>query len=219
MKFINDPSLALYLPLHESDGASFASKDACAHLCTVTGAPWTSPGRSFDGVDDNIEVGSGADSALDLITAMTYEVWLKPSDGGATYARFLAKTDASNTLRKALLGKMENDETNLRWEHPDLTPGFLTSGPGLVVVNAWNHIVGTYVNTPDRRIYLNGVQVASDAPAGTIASTLGGRIWIGALFTSNQNFLGVIGEVRIYNRALSPQEVEQNYVATKWRYQ
>ena len=30
---------------------------------------------------------------------------------------------------------------------------------------------------------------------------------------------GLIGEVRIYRRALTPTEVQHNYLATKWRYQ
>ena len=54
MNFIFDPSLVLYLPLHQRDGSSFMSKDAYGHVCTVTGAVWTPEGRLFDGVDDYI---------------------------------------------------------------------------------------------------------------------------------------------------------------------
>lgn len=219
MDFIFDPSLVLYLPLHELDGASFASRDALRHICVVSGTAWSSEGRTFDGVDDDIDIASGADSALDLITALTYEIWVRPLDGGDTYGRFMSKTNAATNLRKILLGKDADDETNVRWEIGDLSPTVLSSGTGKMVSGAWNHVVGTYKNTPDRRIYVNGVQVANDAPPGTIVSTAGGRLWLGAIFPGNQNFFGSIGEVRVYNRVLTAPEVQHNYVATKWRYQ
>jgi len=213
--FIIDRSLVLYLPLYELDGASFQSRDAYGHLCAVTGALWKPNGRYFDGSDDDILIADGADSALDLITAMTYEVWVKPGDGGADYGRFLSKTSADNATRTIQLGKEVADETNIRWE---LLASVLNSGSGAAAVDAWNHVVGTYINTPRRAIYVNGIEVASDAPAGTIPSTAGGRVWAGCLFNGNQNYKGLIGEVRIYNRALTPLEIQHNYLATKWRY-
>jgi len=56
MNFVFDPSLELYLPLYELDGSSFMSKDACGHICLVTGALWGSQGRTFDGGDDYIDI-------------------------------------------------------------------------------------------------------------------------------------------------------------------
>jgi len=220
MNFVFDPSLVLYLPLYELDGSSFASRDAYGHLCTVTGALWRPNGHYFDGADDRIAVADSAGSAFDLITAMTYEVWVKPGNGGDNYGRFLSKTDANPYAnRKVMLGKELADETNVRWEHSDLAGGgVLNSGAGAMVVDAWNHVVGTYENSGQKFIYVNGASVASATQAGTVASTAGGVLWIGSLFATNQNFLGDIGEVRIYNRGLTPQEIQHNYLATKWRY-
>ena len=72
MDFIFDPSLVLYLPLYQPDGASFASRDAYGHLCTVTGALWTPQGRTFDGADDIIDLGNNVQTVLDAFEIMNY---------------------------------------------------------------------------------------------------------------------------------------------------
>ena len=55
-RFLLDPSLVLYLPLYQLDGASFMSRDAYGHLGVNYGSTWTPQGRSFDGVDDYVIV-------------------------------------------------------------------------------------------------------------------------------------------------------------------
>jgi hypothetical protein len=74
VNFVYDPSLVFHLPLYELDGDSFISKDACGHLCTVTGAVWTPRGSDFDGLDDKITVPDH--SSLCPAGAMTLEFWL-----------------------------------------------------------------------------------------------------------------------------------------------
>lgn len=220
-RYIRSTHPVLYLPLWKRDAGGtnqIRSDDAYGHLATVSGALWTPQGRTFDGVDDQILIADPS-SVLDLTTALTYEVWVKPSNGGDSYGRFLTKTSTDPyASRVVMLGKELDDETNVRWEHFGLTPTVLNSGTGKMTVDAWNHVVGTYVNTPVRVIYVNGVAVANDTGTGTITSTPGAVLWVGSLFTDNQNLLATIGEVRVYRRALSVVEIMQNYLATKWRY-
>ena len=42
--------------------------------------------------------------------------------------------------------------------------------------------------------------------------------YIGATIESGEFWFGFIGEIRIYNLALTPLVVRNNYVTTKWRY-
>ena len=79
MNFIFDPYLVLYLPLYELDGASFMSKDAYGHLCTVIGALWRPNGRYFDGIDDRIDLGIAL-----LGNANTLEIWARRFDATDT---------------------------------------------------------------------------------------------------------------------------------------
>ena len=42
---------------------------------------------------------------------------------------------------------------------------------------------------------------------------------VGAAWANrNYYFKGLIGDVRVYNRALTPLEIQRIYLATKWRY-
>lgn len=81
-------------------------------------------------------------------------------------------------------------------------------------------VVGTYT-AGDRRIYVNGVQVASDTLNYSIPTNAGGCS-IGAYggFSGSKSyyFNGNIGLVRVYNRALSANEVRQNFNALRGRY-
>ena len=88
------------------------------------------------------------------------------------------------------------------------------------VVGTWYQIVGTYDGTTIRQ-YVNG---AASGGTVTISKTLqsGGEIrimrrWDAALAASNL-LGGNLAIARIYNRALSANEISQNYNAQKGRF-
>ena len=89
------------------------------------------------------------------------------------------------------------------------------------VVNTWNHF-GVVWNESRYFIYQNGVSLPTSFLTSIItpSSSLGSSpIRIGAdpiLF--NPLFVGDIGQVSIYNRALSADEVLQNYESTRERF-
>lgn len=212
MDFIFDPSLVLYLPLYQLDGASFMSKDAYGHLCTVTGALWTPQGRDFDGLDDWITM----PSPHSLLTSVSVEAWIKPDT--------TQPVSQGNVVCKVY-------EYQLRWLNTEYVQAeYYTDSPvgwktltslGKVPNLTWGHTLITLEPSDSNtivKIYING-KLDNQA-------TLSGRpiAWnpftIGSYWTGNRWFYkGLIGEVRLYNRQLTPLEVQHNYLATKWRYQ
>lgn len=85
------------------------------------------------------------------------------------------------------------------------------------ISTGWHHIIGTcdgrYVN-----LYIDGVLVKSTDTGAykNIGYTNNNNLCIGTeagntVATNSQNFVGTIGATRIYNRALSPTEVYNNY--------
>ena len=87
-----------------------------------------------------------------------------------------------------------------------VTTGSLTDG--------WHHIVGTYDRT-NKRIYIDGVQVNFNAQVDAIA-TSSLPLEIGRY--DQQLAYGYddpIAQPRIYNRALTAEEVQRNYNAGK----
>ena len=64
------------------------------------------------------------------------------------------------------------------------------------------HLAATYDGT-EQRLYVNGAQVATRAQTGTIVNT-GNPLRIGGNGIWGEYFQGLIDEVRVYRRALSP---------------
>jgi len=209
--FIFDPSLVLYLPLYKPDGASFMSGDAYGHLCTVTGALWQSNGRLFDGINDKIAL--GALDAFNLGTHdFTLEAWVNTSDK-EVYP----------------LGKWQDD--NNRWYFRiEATVGYIfvfgkAGGVTLLNINgttgiadgSWHHMVVTGIRGVRGYVYLDSV----DDSSGTVTCSATDMDNTAALEVGKYTadfYDGLIGELRMYNRALNPMEVQHNYLATKWRY-
>ena len=85
---------------------------------------------------------------------------------------------------------------------------------------AWNHYVATYDNATGRRAtYYNGALLALNVSGAT--NTSASVFMIGAfnlLGTPSYYFNGRIAFVKIYNRALTAQEILQNFNAMKGRY-
>jgi len=208
--FIFDPSLRLYVPLYQLDGASFMSKDAYGHLYTVTGAIWTPQGGDFDGVDDVINC--GAPSAFDITDGITLEIWARGQEGVDIYGLFFSKSSAY------YLGIRILDSTR-GYLAVRFYPGgeFATAAVAMESVNNWYHIVATY-DKSNIVIYRNSEIFETSAQTGAIDVTAN-NLYIGNLAVgTTYNFDGHIGEVRLYSRALTPLEIQHNYLSTKWRY-
>lgn len=216
MDFIFDPSLVLYLPLHHLDGASFMSKDAYGHVCSVTGALWRPQGRYFDGLDDRIDCGDKA--AFELGTSdYTLEAWVKPVVDGT---------------RRTVFSKYATDVYGI-WIHTDdkwhaytydaMGGGISTYSIDAAVADRWYHLVAIKypraVGGAYQDLYIDG-EFDNQNYSGGVADldTSGASLFVGSR-NALEHFKDTIGEVRIYRRALTPLEIQHNYLATKWRYQ
>lgn len=205
----------LYLPLYHSalsNPDSFKSLDAYQHTCSVTGALWRPNGRAFDG-DDKINCGNA--ESLNLLSAVTLDLWLK--------APF-------STGTKILVAK-DHDSEGRAWALSIESSGYLDfwggGGVGMTPSNTkygndvWTHIMAVYISGTSLTYYVNGVAAGQDTSVPDMVSTTT-EVMIGARsYTGSPLYLesGIIGEVRIYGRALSPLEIQRIYLLTKWRYQ
>jgi len=86
--------------------------------------------------------------------------------------------------------------------------------PTVATLNAWSLVTGTYVSsTKTLSLYINGALVTSAVQTAAPAYTpSGGEFYIGGDGTNN--FFGTIDEVRIYNTALSAQQIRDLYNGT-----
>ena len=79
-------------------------------------------------------------------------------------------------------------------------------GSGALPTNTWTHLAVSY-DRVTLRLYINGVQAASTPYTGAIA-TSANPLQIGGDSIYGQYFQGLIDEVRVYNRALTPAEIQ-----------
>jgi hypothetical protein len=84
-------------------------------------------------------------------------------------------------------------------------------GPNPINDNTWHHLVGVYVNSSDRRLYINGVLVATNTTA--YANIPMNRLGIGALTRSNvaDLYTGLLDEVSVWAEVLTPQQIAALY--------
>ena len=207
--FVFDPSLVLYLPLYKLDGDSFMSKDAYGHLCTVTGALWKPDGRSFDGGDDYITVPQHV-SIPSGATARTIQAWVY-LDNHSDWNSIIRWGEADSEKLCSFATKVTSGYLGLYFYGDDHDSG-VAVGTG-----AWHLVSATFIGTTSK-LYLDDSLISTKSDHGAV-NTTATDVWIGTNEIQDNNwFDGVVGEIMLYNRALTLLEIQHNYLATKWRY-
>jgi hypothetical protein len=134
-----------------------------------------------------------------LSTGMTLEAWVNPSTVNGAWRDVVYKGDDNYYLMGTT---PPNGEPAIG--------GTFSSSPVLGVapltVGAWSHLAATY-DGANLRFYVNGTQVASRAVTGTIASSIN-PLQIAGDSIYGQYFHGVIDEVRVYNVARTPTQIQ-----------
>jgi len=203
-----------------SEGAGTGVKDSSGYGNdgVISGATWTSPGHfpsttsdwclSFDGNNDYVTC---ADSAsLDILDAITIELWLKYSvKPGSGEGYPLAKKRRTNSATYQLF---INDSGFIRLGIH--TSGYVgASGAIDLSDNIWHHTAGVWDGT-NVRIYIDGVQSGTpQAQTGSMTATTD-SVAIGygvGLHVVNIPYKGLLDELRIYNRALTSNEIFAHY--------
>lgn len=170
----------------------------------------------FDGTNDYI---SSANSvSTDLTGSITSEVWFKLDALASDYVRVFGKGNPSlgtRTFGLFYLTTVGNQFLFQRYKEF----GYLNvSYDTTVSTGVWYQLVGTSdVDTGTHRLYLNGVAQAATGPeTGSYISSTDGYTIGGDAYHQYHN--GPIALVRLYNRALTESEVEQNFNFSRDRF-
>ncbi len=207
--------LVLYAPLWNSGLSSdpfnaWNVTGGGVHSCDVIGTTWGIQGRTFDGGDDYIDCGNGA--SLNVAgNAITIITWLKPDvvTGGHI---LVGKPKAATAIDPYFSYVMNQNADNMDFRIDATVFGTTDNS----LTNSAFHQYANVYDGANMSIYHNGVFNVSTAKTGNLIvyneTLLIGKDGWGELFD------GTIGEVWIYNRALSAAEIQQIYLATKGRY-
>ena len=138
------------------------------------------------------------------------EVWISPSTiaSAVSHMIIIGKIDAYYLALQKNTGRVLVRVYNgFEW----------VTTTAVTATDTFTHIALTYDQTV-MTLYINGESEETRGQTGAI--NIGAqRLFIGdAVASAPYSFPGTIGEVRIYNRALTPQEIQQNYLATQSTY-
>ncbi len=197
----------------ECDADPFTSIDAVGHSCNVDGATWTDQGYSFDGTNDYINCGN--DASIQITGNFAWEMWAYSSnwagmtlyDGlacqyGDAGKGFLFDAASASSLRFIMNPGGGADEK--------------TTSIGGLSGASWKDFV-ILADGTNLDIYVNGARVNRTVTDVTMFPSTA-NLLLGQGYTGGANFEGVIGEARYYDEALSPEQILQNYNATKFKY-
>jgi len=182
---------------------------------TIHGATYTDgkfgKALSFDGSDDYVDCGN--DSSLDITEAITVETWVKPAQN-SDHAGIAAKEHYTNNQGWVLI---QLSGTDWYFRIYNGATYKAVSESNSVDLNTWQHVVATY-DKQYMRLYKNGVQIGTPTACDWSIATTSEPLCIGYRSSVGQHFSGIIDEVRIYNRALSADEIKMHYLSEFQKY-
>jgi len=208
-----DPNLVGYWRLDEGTGTIATDSSGNGNDGTLVGGPQWVAGQlkgalQLDGIDDYVDCGN--DPSLDITDAITIALWVNRLSGGTAGNQCLvtkrgAWFDPGYSFWHNYDGNML---AALRDQDGSVAYNFFFTAPP---VDEWHHIAFTWEDTTDvMKGYIDGVQSATTlsfpGPIGTAVESLR----IGAYDGSQpRNIKCIFDDVRIYNRALTPEEIQQ----------
>ncbi len=161
--------------------------------------------RNFDGIDDLIAVTGDRIG----VGAMTIEVWIRPNSAGEGNAGTIITNGQAN------LYMVPN---RFGFTSGGFVVHKLAESGCIPTYGVWHHITVSRNANATASLYIDGALTGSaNGPTGTPAA--GGNTLIGAGNALGANaFDGLIGLVRLYNRALTGIEVANAYAEWAWRF-
>ena len=207
-----DYRMVAHWKMDETEGM-IAHDDVGGYDGTCYGEPLWQPADGkvtgaleFDGMDDYVDTDFVQKLADGSFSAFA---WIK---GGSPGQAILSQVDSS-VGRTYILGSrwLGTDPSNGRLVTTLMDQPFgLLESQVIITDGQWHHIGLVYaLDGRQRRLYVDGVEVAGDtAFVDGILSDGGFHFGAGRYLSATSFWLGLIDDVRIYNKALTAEEIE-----------
>jgi hypothetical protein len=192
----------------EASGTAVSDSSGLGNVGTIAGATRVATGRfgkalSFDGVNDVVTVFDS--DSLDISVGMTLEAWVNPRSLGQ-FSTILMK-EQFNDVAYVLYANTQyfGEPLNRPSVEIKTSSNVHTMHTSQLPLNTWTHVAATY-NGNELRLYINGTAVLTAVTGPIVQSSR--ELRIGGNLVWGEYFDGLIDEVRIYNRALTAQEIQ-----------
>lgn len=191
---------------------------------TVEGEPEIVEGKigeclQFDGIDDFVTIPHS--ESLDIGgVEFSLEAWVKaPTQPAGLWLNTIYGKGGTNWKAGYLIAVRGSSDAALVGGCTVLVSrdgsGTETHTEKNIDDDEWHHIVGVFSRTPGEiRVYVDGKLEQSTGTDGTIDLSTAAEARIGRSSQQSNSadwFAGCVDEVRLYNKALSEVEIQQNY--------
>jgi len=200
--------------LDEGSG-TIAYDSAGTNNGTVYGAVWTTGqiggALSFDGSNDYVNVGD-----LDVIVGsnpFTIAGWVNPNLISGSNREILNKASGTNTYQDQILVRLTSGGKLEGMFSDGSVSGNTITGASTILLSTWSFLVFSWdgtTNPAGMKLYVNGTLDATRQSTCSSIQNLNYPAFIGAHSNAGSPlnyFNGKIDDVRIYDRALSAQEI------------
>jgi hypothetical protein len=222
---VNDDSLVLYLDALNTKSYNGTNRwldmsKSLNNATLVNGATFSNSGISFDGINDYVVT----DSRKDVGNRFTVNAWVKFNVLGTNVGGLKRGAIMSNsynyTANKGFLFIGSANSGSDLFISLGMDQKVAVSNTGYITTSKVYMLTATANATDDLlRLYVDGVEVSYlvQANADITLSYDVASLYIGTYFTGDYTN-GTIYNVQLYNRALTPSEILQNYNAHKSRF-
>lgn len=184
------------------NGTSVYDSTSNNNTGNVTGATWGLQGRWFDGADDKI-----VNSAISFTDTdpWTFSIWLNWDKVELSHLRLAgyAWNDRSISLRASSIDRVsfvDNAGTHRYW--------------GAISSNIWIHLTLVANGSGGLNLLINGVP---QAPFSAVSTAFIYRV-VGVVVADTFQYRGYVGEIQLYNRAQSAQEIKYTKLSEQYFY-
>lgn len=180
---------------------------------------------SFDGYTNNVTV--PASGVPELHDSFTIQAWIAPQEYAWNWAGIVDRDQAKKAGYS--LGMNHIGQIGI-YAHVDGQWQGLMSTPKAPLLT-WTHVTAVYEKSLGFSLYFDGALVGQKETSGLIKDAVDLDLYVGMAhekqfpwayerqvtkqFLSNMVFSGRIDEVKVFDRALSPSDINSDYLLTK----
>ncbi|NOR85765.1 hypothetical protein GQ473_06630 [archaeon] len=190
------------------DWSSYGNNGTCTNCPTAVAGKFNGA-LEFDGIDDFVGISNS--NNLKISGPITIMAWVYVDSVYGDGSRIIDKISSGANEGYAL--SLANPTTVIA-NFAGLSDWSVTATTANMI-SKWSYITGTY-NNSDICIYVNGENKNCESSTGSI-SIGDDNIYVGDAVNYIRPFNGTIDEVKIWNRALSEQEIKASYDAGLYR--
>jgi len=178
---------------------------------------WGANGLTFNANTEAISTFAASDIYNSVTSSgeLTFEAWVDPASLTQTGPARIVSVSAHGGSRNATLGQQNS---GIDWRTRATNTGSngvpsLGTGNG-AITTTMTHVVATFDTNGDREIWIDGVLDSSNTGAGAIATwDASMKLVVGNEASGDRPWLGEICLAAVYDTALTPTEISQNYNA------